>query len=1045
MYSPSFFKVYNASAGSGKTYTLVKEYLRILLSHQNPRAFQSILCLTFTNKAAAEMKERVLTTLRNMASGKESAIAKDLEIELEVAPSVLNNRAKNILREIVENYSAFNIVTIDTFTYRLIRSFALELGLTTNFELELDQKIWLNEAVNDVISKVGENEEITKLILEYTLNQVEDDKSWNIAANLNDIGRISHNENHEPFLAHFETKSIQDFVAFKKKILQNQKIIEEEFRVIGEQALKIIDENGLDQGVFYMNILPKFFEQIKTDCQGISASKFTTVTNRIFNQTAVNKGAYQKMPGTIDAVLPTLENFFNRASVLYQQQNLNHLLLKSITPLAVLSEINKALQSVKKENNIQFLSEFNRLISKHLKEQPAAFIYEKIGEKFKYFFIDEMQDTSGMQWSNLIPLVENALAAGNSGLLLVGDAKQSIYRWRGGQPEQFIDLAGKDDEIQNFNSNPFGVQKSLHQLERNYRSFDEVIQFNNSFFTFLSAQFSNNLHQDLYEIGNKQLVNHFKGGYVQIDFLDEIENAQTRDEIIPVEIEKIIHDLQGEIDLNEICILVSKNKQAITISNYLNEVGIAVSSAESLLLKNNRKIDFIIEFLKYLNNTKDEHAKFNALYFLFDHWQIKTDKHTFFKELISLDGEEFYLKLKTYGLINSDFIGLNLSFYDKIEQIIRSFMLAKTSDAYLQFFLDQVLQFTNKHDHSITNFLEYWELKKDELSVVAPENKNAVNVMTIHKSKGLEFRIVIVPYDLQMRDRNDKKSTWLELESTSYSEDFDHFYVSYGSDLQQIGNKGKAIEALFREQEQLDNFNLAYVAYTRAIEQLYILCDKPKKETLVKSSDYLKLFLKRNHLWEDEKNTFHFGNKSLSIDVEKSSTEATVISSFISTPWQSHDITIAPSPDLFIDQQSEAQSYGNLFHEIMAKIISLEHVEPVLQNYLERGLINSSEKEKLSKVILEIVENEKLKSYFALGKIVFTERELLSGDKEILIPDRLIFDENEVTIIDYKTGKIDKKHHVQLEKYADCLNKIGFQVQNKILIYVQKELEVINF
>ena len=681
MYSPSFFKVYNASAGSGKTYTLVKEYLRILLSNPNPRTFQSILCLTFTNKAAAEMKERVLATLRSMASEKESAIGNDLQLELELPQDELNKRAKNILKEIIENYSAFNIVTIDTFTYRLIRSFAVELGLTTNFELELDQKIWLNEAVNAVISKVGENEEITNLILEYTLNQVEEDKSWNIAASLNDIGRISHNENHEPFLAHFENKSIQDFVFFKKKILQNQKKLNEEFRIIGEEALQIIHQNGFEQGVFYQNILPKFFEQLTVDCRGINTNKYATVSNRVQNKTTVNKGAYQKMPEIIDQVLPTLEKLFTKASLLYQQQNLNQLLLKSITPLAVLSEINKALQTVKKENNIQFLSEFNRLISSHLREQPAAFIYEKIGEKFKYFFIDEMQDTSGMQWSNLIPLIDNALASGNSGLLLVGDAKQSIYRWRGGQPEQFIDLSGTASDIQSNNSNPFSVQKSLHQLERNYRSFDEVIQFNNSFFTFLSANFSNDIHQDLYETGNKQLVNAADGGYVCIEFLEEIENIEARDDIIPIQIEKIIRELQGEIELNEICILVSKNKQAINISDYLHKKGIAVSSAESLLLKNNKKIDFIIEFLKYLNNEKDQHAKFNALYFLFDHWQLTMDKHHFIKELISIDGPDFYRKLEIYGLINSDFVGLNLSFYDKIEQIIRSFSLARTSDA----------------------------------------------------------------------------------------------------------------------------------------------------------------------------------------------------------------------------------------------------------------------------------------------------------------------------------------------------------------------------
>ena len=1042
--SPAYFKVFNASAGSGKTFILVKNYLKILIESE-PKIFQSILAITFTNKAAAEMKERVLSNLRKMALGIPSDIGEIIEEELGLSKAKLKEKSEVVLKEIIKNYSAFQIVTIDTFTHKVIRSFALELGLTTNFDIELDEALWLNEAIENVLAQVGVNEEITRVILDFALSQAEDDRSWDIARELQGLAQIIHNENHIPYLDALQHKSVNDYWEFKKSIKENQFQILNQLKEIGEKGLYLIDLQMLAHHDFYYSMLPKHFLTLRDNPKNSKFFEDNKLKEKIDEEAIYSKSKPQTTKDKIEGILPGLKQLYFESEKLWKNYLLNQLLLKSITPLAVLSEINKALIEIKQENNIQFLSEFNRLISRHLVDQPAAFIYEKIGERFKFFFIDEMQDTSVMQWKNLIPLIENALAGGNSGLLLVGDAKQSIYRWRGGEPEQFIQLANFDEEIiEASKEKPFFIPKKVLNLERNFRSFSEVINFNNDYFTHLADHFENDHHAKLYQIGNRQLINKKEGGFVQIQFLEEITNEETRNKVVQQKVLEIIENLAGKVNRNEICILVRTGSQGASLANFLSEQNIPVTSADSLLLKSDRTVSFLIDLLVYLGNSENGDAKFNFLYFLHEFWQIDLEMHDFFAEIVPLNLIETFDHLKDYGLKDLNFLAQNLSLYDQVEQILRSFGLLNISRAYIQNFLEVVLNFGQKKSQSLQAFLEFWELKQDKLTVSASENKEAINILTIHKSKGLEFRVVIVPFEMPIVKKGSiKDKRWIGLKETNYFDRFEHFYVQIGKSLSRSGDQGEALVSEFDEQQLLDNFNLLYVAYTRAIEQLYILNEVETKGKTLSTTQFTDAFLKEKGIWENGKLIFEFG-KNLEVHKKPDNEQENILlNEFVSTSWQSHDISIATSAIWQKSENEDARGYGTLVHEILALIFTATDVKRVLRQYQKLGKIDINQYEELSNLLIQITTHPELKTYFLKNKKIFTERELLTSEKEILIPDRLIFEEKNVVIIDYKTGKEELQHQQQISRYGLIISEMGFTISRKILVYLQKDIRII--
>ncbi|MBT8385546.1 MAG: UvrD-helicase domain-containing protein, partial [Bacteroidia bacterium] len=606
----SSFQVYNASAGSGKTFTLVKEYLKILLSTPDSNRFQQILAVTFTNKAAAEMKDRVIQSLREFAKSdilvNKSNTFLLLENELSISDQTLHIRAKKVLHSILDNYSAFHITTIDSFTYRLIRSFAFDLGLSLNFEVEMDAKSLLNEAVELMISKIGEDQELTKVLIEFSLQKANEDKSWDITYDLKEIAQILLNENDQIHVQKAQDRPIKDYLLLKNKLAKRQTSIEGQFEKIGKEALEIIEKCGLQHNDFYRSMLPNHFKNLAYNLDKANFFDQNKLKERLDEGSFYAKSKPTDVKSSIDNIIGQLLDFYNSSEELYQDYILNKLFLSSLIPLAVLSNINKMLNELKEEKNIRLNAEFNQIISKNLQEQPVAFIYERLGEKFKHYFIDEMQDTSMLQWQNMLPLVENALSQEGTSLLLVGDSKQAIYRWRGSEPEQFLDLSLREKSQTAW---PFFVDKNIKQLGTNYRSFSEVINFNNDFFKHVASFFNKKQYADIYLNENNQKHTTKKGGYVQISFIEEDLAGEQRDIAYANKTLQIIKNLDNTFSKNEICVLTRTRKQGVFIADFLTDNGIEIISSETLLLNNSDKVIFIVNLLIFLQNGANKEAK----------------------------------------------------------------------------------------------------------------------------------------------------------------------------------------------------------------------------------------------------------------------------------------------------------------------------------------------------------------------------------------------------------------------------------------------------
>ncbi len=656
-----------------------------------------------------------------------------------------------------------------------------------------------------------------------------------------------------------------------------------------------------------------------------------------------------------------------------------------------------------------------------------------------------MQDTSELQWTNLIPLIENVISseneAGEQGkLLLVGDAKQSIYRWRGGKAEQFISLSSNEKTNEN---NPFHVEKSLQNLDTNYRSYSEIIKFNNSFFKHISQFLNNEKFSKLFLEGNNQKPTKKTGGYVQISFVEKQKDDEEKELVYPKKVLEIIKNIDGSFEKNEVCVLVRTRKQGISVANYLSENGIEIISSETLLLENSSKVSFIIDLLKVLQNPLNKEYKMNLLCFLYEYLKVKEQKHTFFSRFVDLTNLQFFSALRKYNVFFNYNEFIQSSFYESIEYSVRSFKLAPESDSNIQFFLDTVFEFQQKKHVSINGFLEFWELKKDKLSIVAPEAKKAIRIMTIHKAKGLEFPVVIYPYNIEIY-RQLNPVVWYSYNQTS---SIKSILVNARNNLNDTGEKGERLFKEQREELELDNFNILYVALTRPIEQLYIVTEKNSstkdEENLNHTSGLFINFLKKLDLWHSDKNEYSFGCSKRVNKEHKEENKTTTQTSFITNSWKNHNISIvANSSLLWGTNQGEAISYGNLIHEILSKIKTKNDISDVVNQYLYKGEINNNQQKEIIKVLNKIINHPQLHSYFNQNNTVYNEQEIVTSDKKIIIPDRLVVNNNEVAIIDYKTGNPDKKHHKQIINYSEVLENLNYTIQKKILVYINDEISV---
>ncbi len=1043
MKKPFSFSIYDAAAGSGKTFTLVKEYLKKILTSKNDDYFKHLLAITFTNKAVAEMKQRIVETLVNF-SEEESVnnprpIMKKISEETTMSVAEIQMRSKKILKNLLHNYAAFSVETIDRFNHRLIRTFARDLKLATNFEVTLDIPQLLSEAVDLLLSKAGENKEITKVLLDFALEKTDDDKSWDISRDIANAAKLLYDENDSAHVAILKEKSLEDFLEFKKQLILKKKKLTAEIEAIATKTLQLIEESGLQDDDFSGKYFPKHFQNLVTGRYDIN---FSAKWQETMGEKPLYPGRVSAaIAGIIDELTPTFISSFQQTKNLVFQLLLIENILKNITPLSVINLVNQEIETIKEEKNILPISEFNSLINKEIKNQPAPFIYERLGEKYHHFFIDEFQDTSKLQWENLIPLVANALSQeidpSSGSLLLVGDAKQSIYRWRGGLPEQFMDLYG--------DGNPFTREKEVLSLDTNYRSCEEIVDFNNQFFSFVSSYFSNQGHTSLYESGNKQKYNDRKEGYVKFEFIEK-QNKSAKEEEYSNLVLQTIQKLETQgFSASDICILTRKKADGIVLGAFLMEQGISVISSETLLLQSSPLVQMLIFALVLSLYPNNEEAKINLLDLLHDHLDLSDEKHTFFKKFLKNSEEEFTQNLKEYRL---DFKLAEMrlvSLYEAFEYCIENLQLATHADAYLFGFMDLVYDFEQQPIADKISFLDHWEIKKENASIPASEGTNAVQLMTIHKAKGLEFPIVIFPFaDINLYDAKYDK-LWYPLESEEFQ--FQEAQINYKSEIVNYGSLGELMYNEHRSQLELDNINLLYVTLTRAVEKLFVFSEMPKesKDGIPASYNHLFMeFLKHKGIWNEQQTLYEFGSDSVKTSKVKEILPQTEPSYLSSNP-RLHGLKIVTS-DAILKEETEAAIFtGNLLHNIMEQIYIESDFERLFTDLEQRAIIKEDELAVLKTSVSRIIHNPELKTLFDGSDKIYNERDIITKEGLVLRPDRVnISSENSVIIVDYKTGIPNITHNDQLSDYANALVEMGFHVSKKMLIYTNEDEIMIN-
>lgn len=1050
------FSIYNASAGSGKTYTLVKEYLKIILTAKKEDAYRNILAITFTNKAVHEMKSRIIDSLfdftKENPSEKSISLMQDIGWETHLDFFQITEKAKAIIKNIIHNYAAFDISTIDKFTHKVIRSFAFDLNLPITFDVSLDTENLLQEAVDAIVAQAGEDPVLTKLLIDFTMEKTDDDKSWDISSEIMNTGRLILNENYREEVRSLKNKTIPEFIHLKKKMDELCDSLQEQSADLAKNSLLLIENNGIEHNSFYSSYVPKHFLKLA------SGEIIKHTGHYKYLEASEGKRYAAKTPqdqkNAVDAVSDALLENLQKINAIAEKYLFYKAFLKNITPLSLLNTVSNQLAKIQEEQNILSISEFNKLINEQIQNQPAPFIYERLGERYKHFFIDEFQDTSEMQWQNLIPLIDNALSSEDlqgirGSLMIVGDPKQSIYRWRGGKAEQFIHLAKT--------GNPFSNQdKEVFDLESNYRSYDQIIGFNNDFFKFLSQKFSNEDYKDLYENQSFQKPNRKKGGYVNISFIPKTETDAAPDEddenisqnemYLKATLRTIEKVKKEGFSYGEIVLLTRNNKYGVLLANYLTESEIPVVSSESLLINASSEVKLILNLLRYLNDKKDIESLANALYYLAQNLENTVETHDFiFNGIQFKKEEELTIWLENFGL-SLPFQNIRKkSLYEIVEFLVSKCIKPKNNNAYVQYFLDIVLERDVKYQMSIPDFLDYWGKSGYKLSVPSSENSDSIRIMTIHKSKGLEFPVVIFSFAEDNYSANKREKMWLDSEADEL--DFSKFLIDKSSKVNDFGDNAIAVYQQKSQEDLLDNINVLYVALTRAEEQLHIISGMNigKKGDLPNNlSSFFIEFLQDYKDFDPAVLSYEFGNPA-KISKKKTIKPEPVKIKPVAAVINPDAIKIAQREALMWGtHQLNAIEFGNVLHEILSYVHTQNDVSFALRKALENGLITENQKQEVEKTVSEIVFHPDLKDFFDENATIFNEQNIIKREAKTIKPDRVAVKGNNAYLLDYKTGAHQQKYEKQLNDYGSVLQEMGFNVLKKSLIYIGENLEVVH-
>ena len=1077
--------VYKASAGSGKTFTLASEYITLVV--KNPQDYKKILAVTFTNKATQEMKTRILSQLYGIAHKLPDSQAYYEQVLRKTGFPELTIRenAAEALSLLTHHYNEFRVQTIDAFFQSVLRNLARELNLTANLRIDLNDEQVEAQAVDELINSLEEGEEVLTWIRDYIDKNIEDDKGWNVIGQIKDFGKNIFKDFYKEHKAELDSRFREESF-FDDFITDLRKIRKESPKKVKEQAGKLlqkISDAGVDTGYFIKGLcryITKQFENEPTD-DGPSANVLKCLDspdNWLLKKCPA--GEKERISALISESwyddLLLLEQYRKECWKEYQSSNLT---LKHLSQLRLLHAISETVDEINKDTNRFMLSNTQSLLSTLMKDTDTPFVFEKMGAYLKHIMIDEFQDTSTIQWTNFRKLLDNCMAQIESHNLIVGDVKQSIYRWRQGDWKLLNNIEYDFSE----------EQIKIEPLETNYRSEENIIRFNNAFFTQAVIQTVKELESDDIK-GASQLIEAYKEieqkprkydgkGSVHIKLFpyDKKAVSEYKENVLNELVSNIRELLKRGYKQKDIAILVrSKGVIQDIADKFQGEFGTDVSivSDEAFQLDASLAVNVIIAALRLLTHPDDKLTE-SKLVKLYQQQVIQTDRDN--NALFVDEGERELKSFLPSGYIDKFNFLLRLSLVDLVDDIYSLFNLGSLEgqSAYVCTFYDTLNEYLRDHPADIDDFIEEWE---DSLSsnTIQSDEVDGIRLITIHKSKGLEYDNVLIPFCDWGLEKTVGNTIWCP---------GDNKEKPYGDlPLIPIDFSKKMIGTVFEDdykeehlQNTVDNMNLLYVAFTRAGKNLFITGKKASKSTFTKlqngntatdRSQIIQLVIDdlANELPEatvddagdKEAISFDFGTLldcEQRVDKEKSTENP-----FELTP-KTHKLKIETFPHPVSFRQSnkshdfingedidpsDANRYikvGNILHQLFSTILTEADIEPRLKELEQEGVIYNDEvtSRELQNKIANALMNEKVKDWFSSRWKLFNECTILDYDKESgdiheHRPDRVMTDGKEIIVVDFKFGKPREEYHEQVQRYMSLLMRMGYEKVSGYIWYV---------
>ena len=1058
--------VYKASAGSGKTHRLTAEYLRLLFSA--PFAYRHILAVTFTNKATDEMKSRIISELANLAMGNNSDYVALLSEEYGLNEQQVRKEARDILVRILHDYSSFSVSTIDKFFQQTMRAFTREIGLGGGYNVELDTDKVLGEAIDSMLYDLerSDNKLLLDWLIRFSEEKVENGETWNIRNDIHSLSKEIFKESYKAYSNQVQSDiSDKDLMTdYKEMLFAIIHTFENTSQQIGEKALNVMTRYGLNPEYFKGGSRSPFFSFLKWANGGMDepTNTFRTMADEVSNWYTAKSGA--EIKSKIEDAYPELNScvcdiigHYDNSRTYQTAYEIN----RYFFTLGILGDVDKKIREYAAENNIMLISDTTELLNRIIEGNESPFIYEKVGLRINNYMIDEFQDTSGMQWQNFLPLVRDSLGAGNRNFI-VGDVKQSIYRWRNSDWKLLDEQLDKD----------FVNEGVSHEtLDTNWRSSYNVVAFNNSVFSIGANLLQETYNKPLLDTEDKRLLPFFSRitkaynelyqhvpekhkeneGHVKVEFIDTDEHVWQ--EYVLEQLPKQIEELQDRgYRLKDIAILVRTKKEGADVANRLLEYKsnnveskyhYDIISDEALFVGNSKSIKLIIALLKYLHNPLDSSLKALAVYEYFKYNNQLSAEDALQKYFSAKDD----LPEQIIDMLNRI---RELPLYEMTEEIFELFRdaMEDNEQIYIQSFLDMVLDFTIRNSSDLDAFLKWWDETGVSKTIFTPDGQDAIRIMTIHKSKGLGFNVVLLPFCNWEIDHKLTTILWCHPQIEPFSR-LHLVPVKYSQKLKNTIFDYEYFDE--RLHAFIDNVNVLYVAFTRAKNELIVFAPKPKKDEVSNISSLLwtcvntstdsltdsRTYLDLSKSMNEKTNTFEIGIGYQALrSVEISPIEEINIDGLPSLAYDERVRLLLKNKYYFTN--SGQRDYGTLMHEIVSKVQTSDDIESAVEEYHISGDITTEQKIEVIDLLHAYLTDPLVALWYSGNYRVLNEVSILQPKGVFSRPDRVMIKDDEVVVIDYKFGeKEDKKYIRQVKYYVDQIRKMGYEKVKGYICYIR--------